>query len=184
MQEILPDLVKNSSPSKKDLFFSSSSKSGNCFSFPFFRLMEFLDPAGFLLYNRICPCERGGTGRRTGFRILRFMHKGSSPFARTKKGAGKKYHISSLLLYFLEKGGIGNSSNISNAPFHFPFLRKIRRSPISRSRRIPEFCPWFHHPPCGDFPECRRQARRCGRWTLSFPDTALPERRNPQGRGG
>lgn len=29
-------------------------------------------------------CERGGTGRRTGFRILRLVHKGSSPFARTR----------------------------------------------------------------------------------------------------
>lgn len=28
-------------------------------------------------------CERGGIGRRTGFRILRLAHKGSSPFART-----------------------------------------------------------------------------------------------------
>ena len=36
------------------------------------------------------PCERGGTGRRTGFRILRFMHKGSSPFARTIKRGGKR----------------------------------------------------------------------------------------------
>ena len=38
-------------------------------------------------YNEYCnPCERGGIGRRTGFRILRLVHKGSSPFARTKKG--------------------------------------------------------------------------------------------------
>ena len=39
--------------------------------------------------NRVFPnynkkiCERGGIGRRTGFRILRLAHKGSSPFART-----------------------------------------------------------------------------------------------------
>lgn len=38
------------------------------------------------LYNRYRkPCERGGIGRRTGFRILRLVHGGSSPFARTKK---------------------------------------------------------------------------------------------------
>lgn len=37
----------------------------------------------FPLQTIIKICERGGIGRRTGFRILRLAHKGSSPFART-----------------------------------------------------------------------------------------------------
>lgn len=45
-----------------------------------------IDQKVLTLYNRYRkPCERGGIGRRTGFRILRLVHGGSSPFARTKK---------------------------------------------------------------------------------------------------
>lgn len=43
---------------------------------------SFLDPVSVTNYNKKI-CERGGIGRRTGFRILRLAHKGSSPFART-----------------------------------------------------------------------------------------------------
>ena len=43
---------------------------------------SFLDPVSVTNYNKKI-CERGGIGRRTGFRILRLVHKGSSPFART-----------------------------------------------------------------------------------------------------
>lgn len=45
-------------------------------------LPSFLDPVSITNYNKKI-CERGGIGRRTGFRILRLAHKGSSPFART-----------------------------------------------------------------------------------------------------
>lgn len=45
-----------------------------------------IDQKVLTLYNRYRkPCERGGIGRRTGFRILRLVHGGSSPFVRTKK---------------------------------------------------------------------------------------------------
>lgn len=39
---------------------------------------SFLDPVSVTNYNKKI-CERGGIGRRTGFRILRLAHKGSSP---------------------------------------------------------------------------------------------------------
>lgn len=55
-------------------------------------------PKGSIIIN--VTCERGGTGRRTGFRILRLVHKGSSPFARTMLTAKQKMLCG--LLYFVK----------------------------------------------------------------------------------
>ena len=49
-----------------------------------------LTPSGFRAYKRLLRCERGGIGRRTGFRFQRGnTREGSSPFARTHLMLGR-----------------------------------------------------------------------------------------------
>ena len=108
------------------------------------------------------PCERGGTGRRTGFRILRFMHKGSSPFARTiKKGGKRTFRFPPLFCYIQIIG---------------PCFRMLQ---ACHSKHIPGCGLLFHHPLCAGSPACRHRELHCGRWHPSSSGIILPVLHSP-----
>lgn len=66
----------------------------------FLRAVRLTEGNFSFIIEKVCLCERGGIGRRTGFRILRLVHKGSSPFARTRKRVRRKADF--LYISFLQ----------------------------------------------------------------------------------